>query len=152
MKNICVDERELIRRAKTGDTEAFAALLGLHERFVYNLALRTLNNADDAADIAQDAFVRAWMALHEFREQAQFRTWLYRIVLNLCINRLPRLRRELQNLTHEELIDIPETVYVAADPPMQFQPVKNKLPLKRREFSVQAIAIRMNNDWSQPNH
>ena len=111
MKNICVDERELIRRAKTGDTEAFAALLGLHERFVYNLALRT-----DAADIAQDAFVRAWMALHEFREQAQFRTGLYRIVLNLCINRLLRLRSELQNLTHEELIDIPETVYVAADP------------------------------------
>ena len=116
MKNICVDERELIRRAKTGDTEAFAALLGLHERFVYNLALRTLCNPEEAADVAQEAFVRAWMALHEFREQAQFRTWLYRIVLNLCINRLPRLRRELQNLTHEELIDIPETVYVAADP------------------------------------
>jgi RNA polymerase sigma-70 factor, ECF subfamily len=116
MKDTCVDERELIRRAKTGDTEAFAALVGLHERFVYNLALRTLNNADDAADVAQDAFVRTWTALHEFREQAQFRTWLYRIVLNLCLNRLPRLRRELQNLTHEELIDIPETASVAANP------------------------------------
>lgn len=110
------NETQLIRKARNGDTEAFAALIALHERFVYNLALRTLGNADDAADVAQDAFVRAWMALGEFREQAQFRTWLYRIVLNLCLNRIPRLRRELNNLTHEELIDIPETASVAANP------------------------------------
>jgi RNA polymerase sigma-70 factor (ECF subfamily) len=116
MKDTCVDERELLRKAKNGDTEAFAGLLSLHERFVYNLALRTLGNPDEAADIAQEAFVRAWMALGEFREQAQFRTWLYRIALNLCLNRVPRLRRELQNLTHEELIDIPETTSVAANP------------------------------------
>jgi RNA polymerase sigma-70 factor (ECF subfamily) len=49
------------------------------------------------------------MALGEFRGQSQFRTWLYRIVLNLCLNRVPRLRRELQDLTHEEMVDLPET-------------------------------------------
>jgi RNA polymerase sigma-70 factor, ECF subfamily len=116
MKDICVDERELIKQAKKGNTEAFAAIVALHERFVYNLALRTLGNPEDAADVAQDAFVRAWMALGEFREQAQFRTWLYRIVLNLCLNRVPRLRRELQDLTHEELIDVPETETTATSP------------------------------------
>jgi RNA polymerase sigma-70 factor (ECF subfamily) len=116
MKDICVDEHKLIKQAKNGDTEAFAALVGLHERFVYNLALRTLGNPDEAADVAQEAFVRAWIALGEFREQAQLRTWLYRIVLNLCLNRVPRLRRELQNLTHEELIDIPETASAATNP------------------------------------
>lgn len=117
MKELCVDERELIKQAKKGDTEAFAALVTLHERFVYNLALRTLGNPDDAADVAQDAFVRAWMALGEFREQSQFRTWLYRIVLNLCLNRVPRLRRELQDLTHEEMLDLPEvnSVSIAAN-------------------------------------
>jgi RNA polymerase sigma-70 factor, ECF subfamily len=110
------NETQLIRQARDGDTEAFATLVGLHERFVYNLALRTLGNPEEAADVAQDAFFRAWTALYEFREQAQFRTWLYRIVLNLCLNRVPRLRRELQNLTHEELADIPETTSVAGDP------------------------------------
>jgi RNA polymerase sigma-70 factor (ECF subfamily) len=116
MKELCVDERELIKQARKGDTEAFAALVTLHERFVYNLALRTLNNPEDAADVAQDAFVRAWMALGEFREQSQFRTWLYRIVLNLCLNRVPRLRRELQDLTHEEMVDLPETEPASTNP------------------------------------
>jgi RNA polymerase sigma-70 factor, ECF subfamily len=110
------NETQLIGKARQGDTEAFAALVALHERFVYNLALRTLGNADEAADIAQEAFVRAWLALPAFREQARFRTWLYRIVLNLCINRYPRLRRELNELTHDEMLDISEPVSVALEP------------------------------------
>lgn len=111
-----VNETELIRRARRGDTEAFEALVVLHQRFVYNLALRTLNNADDAADTAQEAFVRAWLALPAFREQALFRTWLYRIVLNLCFNRLPRLRRELRDLTQDELAEGPEPAASNPDP------------------------------------
>jgi len=99
------NETELIQRARRGDTEAFAALVALHERFVYNLTLRALGNADDAADMAQEAFVRTWLALPTFRQDAQLRTWLYRIALNLCINRMPRLRRELNDLTHDELVD-----------------------------------------------
>jgi RNA polymerase sigma-70 factor (ECF subfamily) len=111
-----MDESGLIRLARQGNSEAFAALVALHERFVFNLALRTLGNADDAADVAQDAFVRAWQALPAFRQDAQFRTWLYRIVLNLCLNRLPRLRRELFDLTHDELADIPEPASAGPDP------------------------------------
>lgn len=109
-------EIRLIQQARQGDPEAFAALVALHERFVYNLALRTLANTDDAADMAQEAFVRAWQALPTFRADAQFRTWLYRIVLNLCINRLPRLRRELNDLTQDEMTDIPEPMSAAPDP------------------------------------
>jgi RNA polymerase sigma-70 factor (ECF subfamily) len=105
-----IDEARLIQQARQGNTEAFAALVTLHERFVYNLALRTLTNPDDAADVAQEAFINAWQALPAFREDARFRTWLYRIVLNLCINRLPRLRRDLNALTQDEMTDIPETV------------------------------------------
>ena len=110
------DETELIRKARHGDTEAFAGLVALHERFVYNLAVRTLGNADDAADTAQEAFVRAWLALPAFREQAQFRTWLYRIVLNLCLNRFPRLRRDLKELTQDEMVDLPEPAWAGPDP------------------------------------
>jgi RNA polymerase sigma-70 factor, ECF subfamily len=109
MKDNCASmtEAELVRQAKRGDMEAFAALVKLHERFVYNLALRSLGNSEDAADAAQDTFVRAWMGLPEFRGDSQFRTWLYRIVINLCINRSPRLRRDLDALTHDEFLDLP---------------------------------------------
>jgi RNA polymerase sigma-70 factor (ECF subfamily) len=110
------NEAELIKKAQRGDHEAFAALVAVHERFVYNLALRTLGNPDDAADTAQEAFVRAWLALPAFREQARFRTWLYRIVLNLCLNRFPRLRREIHELTQDEMADIPEPVSFGSDP------------------------------------
>ena len=103
-----MDEADLIRRAQAGDTGAFEVLVIKHQDFVYNLALRTLGNTEDAEDVAQDAFVRAWLALPKFRRQAKFRTWLYRIVLNLCYNRFPSLRRELVNLTDEDIADIPD--------------------------------------------
>ncbi|MCI0521167.1 MAG: sigma-70 family RNA polymerase sigma factor [Chloroflexi bacterium] len=107
-------EDQLVRQAQMGDREAFAALVGLHERFVYNLALRSLGDAQDAADAAQDAFVRAWLGLPQFGGRAQFRTWLYRIVINQCINRSPRLRRYLDALTEEQFSELPAEEDVAA--------------------------------------
>ena len=98
-----MDERELVRRAQQGDANAFEALMQLHAQFVYNLALRTVNNSAEAEDISQEAFVRAWKALPKFRADAQFRTWLYRIVTNLCYNRLPKLKRDLQALDDDAL-------------------------------------------------
>lgn len=115
------NEVQLIRQARLGNTEAFAALVALHERFVYNLALRTLANPDDAADAAQEAFIHAWQALPTFREDARFRTWLYRIVLNLCINRLPRLRRDLNALTHDQMVDSPQAASSEPEPLAQIE-------------------------------
>src|SRR5512134_2999828 len=102
-------EHHLIQRAQKGDHEAFAALVTEHQRYVYNLALRVLKNEEEALDLAQETFVRAWTALPNFRGQSQFRTWLYRIVTNLCYNRLPNLRRSLKDLGDDVLEDIPET-------------------------------------------
>jgi RNA polymerase sigma-70 factor (ECF subfamily) len=102
-----VSDEALVRRAQTGDAEAFSALVVEHQQFVYNLALRVVGNAHEAEDIAQESFVRAWLALPNFRGQAQFRTWLYRIATNLCCNRLPRLRRDLLAMGEEEAADLP---------------------------------------------
>ena len=102
-------EQHLLQRAQKGDQEAFAALVGQHQRYVYNLALRVIRNEDEALDLAQETFVRAWTALPNFRGQSQFRTWLYRIVTNLCYNRLPTLRRSLSDLGDDVIAEIPET-------------------------------------------
>ena len=81
----------------------------MHAQYVYNLALRILRNPQDAEDLAQEAFVRAWQALPRFRAEARFSTWLYRIVTNLCYNRLPRLKRDLAALDpQEEALQLPD--------------------------------------------
>ncbi len=96
-------EADIIRKAQAGDTQAFAALVQEHQAFVYNLALRALADPEAAQDTAQEAFVRAWRALPGFRLQSSFRTWLYRITLNLCFNRRPALRQALAALPIEDL-------------------------------------------------
>ncbi|MBE2221146.1 MAG: sigma-70 family RNA polymerase sigma factor [Anaerolineae bacterium] len=103
------DEQALIRQAQQGNTAAFEALVTMHANLVYNLAFRTLNNPQEAEDVAQEAFVRAWQGLPQFQAKAQFSTWLYRIVTNLCYNRLPRLKTELMALDTETAVTLPDT-------------------------------------------
>ena len=101
-------ETTLIQRAKKGDHDAFAALVTEHQRYVFNLALRVVKDENEALDLAQETFVRAWTALPNFKGQSRFRTWLYRIVTNLCYNRLPNLRRSLNDLGDDVMEEIPE--------------------------------------------
>lgn len=101
-------ETALVQRAQKGDHDAFAALVDANQQYVYNLALRVVKDENEALDLAQETFVRAWTALPNFKGQSQFRTWLYRIVTNLCYNRLPNLRRSLNDLGDDVMEDIPE--------------------------------------------
>ena len=114
-------EQLLIQRAQKGDQEAFAVLVAEHQRYVYNLALRVLKNEEEALDLAQETFVRAWVALPNFRGQSQFRTWLYRIVTNLCYNRLPNLRRSLNELGDDVIAEIPERQIAFDNPAHGFE-------------------------------
>lgn len=91
-------EKDLVRRAQEGDSGAFGELVEVHQVFAYNVALRAVDNSQDAEDLVQEAFVRAWRSLASFRVEARFRTWLYRIVINLCYSRLPQLRRDVTDL------------------------------------------------------
>ena len=103
------DEQALIQRAQKGDHDAFAALVNEHQGYVYNLALRVVKEENEALDLTQETFVRAWKALPNFRGQSQFRTWLYRITTNLCYNRLPDLRRSLNDIGDDVMGEIPES-------------------------------------------
>ena len=126
-------EQTLIQRAQKGNHEAFAALVEEHQRYVYNLAWRVVKDENEALDLAQETFVRAWTALPNFRGQSQFRTWLYRIVTNLCYNRLPNLRRLLNDLGDNVMEDISETSSAFANP------VSESESRETRKYLYQAI-------------
>jgi RNA polymerase sigma-70 factor, ECF subfamily len=119
-------EATLIQRAQKGDPDAFAALVDEHQRYVYNLALRVVQDENEALDLAQETFVRAWTALPNFRGQSQFRTWLYRITTNLCYNRLPTLRRSLNDLGDDVLENIPETNSTFDNPAVEYESNETK--------------------------
>jgi len=95
-------EIALIRRVQQGDGVAFDRLVELHAPRVYNLAYRMLGNAEDAQDVAQEAFLRIYDALPKFRGEASFTTWMYRIVTNVCHDELSRRRRRPPALTELE--------------------------------------------------
>jgi RNA polymerase sigma-70 factor (ECF subfamily) len=84
----------LVGRARTGDEDALTELYRRHERRAYNLALRTLGNPWDAADVTQEAFIKAFRNLDSFKGEARFGTWLHRIVVNAAYDQLRRHRPE----------------------------------------------------------
>ncbi len=85
---------ELVVRARSGDKDALTQLYRRHERRAYNLALRTLGNSWDAADVCQEAFIKAFRNLDSFKGEARFGTWLHRIVVNAAYDHLRRQKTE----------------------------------------------------------
>jgi RNA polymerase sigma factor (sigma-70 family) len=83
-------EHELIERARAGDENAFAELVGIHATRVYGALRRFGLDPGEADDVAQEVFVRAWRGLARFEQRAQFSTWLYRIAFNEAQRRLAR--------------------------------------------------------------
>jgi len=87
------DEKVLIRKVLDGDQEAFAELMALHEKQVYNLCLRMTGHPEDAQDLAQEAFLKAWRGLRFYKFESSFSTWLYRLTSNVCIDFLRQQKR-----------------------------------------------------------
>jgi RNA polymerase sigma-70 factor (ECF subfamily) len=86
-------DEELVARAQGGDIDSFNQLIVRWERPIYALAYRVIGREEDARDVCQDAFLRAYRALPGFKGQAKFSSWLYRIALNLCRDWIRRQRR-----------------------------------------------------------
>ena len=87
-------EREYIQRAKAGSQEAFAALVSAYETKTYYLALRYLNDREDALDATQEIFLRVYRFLPGFQEESEFSTWVYRLAVNVCKDMLRQRTRQ----------------------------------------------------------
>lgn len=123
------EEYAVIRRVCAGDSDAFEALVTAYQKQVYNLALRTVGNEEDAADMTQEAFLRAYRSLGSFRGDSKFSVWLYRLTTNICIDFLrSRSRRPMVSLTAPDEDEEPQELDVADD---RFDPVQS---LERAEL------------------
>lgn len=86
---------DIIYRAQTGDPEALTQLIISQQHYVYSIAMSVLKNPEDAADLAQEAFVRLFRALPQYNGESRFTTWLYRLVVNLGRDELRRRGRQV---------------------------------------------------------
>jgi RNA polymerase sigma-70 factor (ECF subfamily) len=95
---------ELISQVLEGDKQAYAQLIKRHQRFVFTLALRFSKSREDAEEIAQDCFIKAYRALHTFKQTSKFSTWLYRIVYTTSMTFLRKKRLDTQSIDDESSI------------------------------------------------
>lgn len=135
VQGLTITDEELVARSMNGDADSFNQLVRRWERPIYALAYRVLGREEDARDVCQDTFLRAFRALGGFKGQAKFSSWLYRIALNLCRDWIRRQRRA-------PTVQLPEDVDVAelaaADGPTE----SIETLVARRELG-RAVAVAM---------
>lgn len=88
------EDMQLVAASQAGDQDAFAQLVQLHQRRVFNLIFRMLHDYDEANEVTQETFLAAWQGLPSFRGDARFSTWLYRIAYNCCLKQLENRKRD----------------------------------------------------------
>jgi RNA polymerase sigma-70 factor (ECF subfamily) len=109
MKNSNYAEHEVVHRLKAGDLQALNELMNQHKDEFYRLAYRILGNKEDAEEILQDTFLRAYQKIASYEGKAKLSTWLYRICVNRCLNRLESRKTRAAKMTGmEEIQNLPD--------------------------------------------
>ncbi len=132
------DDGELVREALAGDRRAFDLLVLRHGDMLFNLCFRMLGDDDEAADCAQDAFIRAYRSLAGFRGEAAFTTWLYRIAVNTCKNRLAssayrrsRSMVRLEGTGADDAVLPPDERAASSNPTVRFERGEREAAIQR---------------------
>jgi RNA polymerase sigma-70 factor (ECF subfamily) len=129
-----VDDQTLVAETLAGHGEAFGTLVERYDRAVYHLAYRTVRDAEEARDVAQEAFFKAFRSLKTFRPEAKFSTWIFSITYHACCDRLARRKR----YSNEELPDRadpgigPEQEAIAGEEARRLRAAIARLPEKYR--------------------
>ncbi len=126
------DDDELVDRCLHGDLEAFAPLVARYQKPLYNVALRMVKDREDARDITQIAFVKAWDKLRGFDRKRRFFSWIYRIAVNECLNFVSRRPREQPLETELPSTDDPHRSAEANQIARQVQEALMTLPVDYR--------------------
>ncbi|MEW5909636.1 MAG: sigma-70 family RNA polymerase sigma factor [Thermodesulfobacteriota bacterium] len=130
-------DKALVKSFQQGNQSSFERLVHIHKRRIFNICYRFLGDFSEANDIAQETFIRAFRSIHQFRFEAAFSTWLCRIAVNTCKNRLnsKSYRQEKRLIRFRETPDskLPDTMSEIADP--------NPLPLSRLVEKEKEILI-----------
>jgi RNA polymerase sigma-70 factor, ECF subfamily len=137
------EELSLIRRAQEGDRSAFDALIRLYDKNVLHLALQIVGSPEEARDLYQEAFLKVYRSIHNFRLEAKFSTWLYRVVMNVCLDHLRRqkTRKEVSPPQPEE--GEPEFLQTVADERPTLDP-ERAVHSKEISQRIQAAIERLN--------
>jgi RNA polymerase sigma-70 factor (ECF subfamily) len=135
------EDSDLTERFKKGDSSAFEALVRKYQDRVYNLCRYMLQDPQNAQDAAQDAFLKAYRGLRDFRPDSSLYTWIYRIAVTTCLDYRRKSRRE--SFRNEPLAEdlpsaepLPEQVYESREIPQSIQIALQKLPEKLRAAIV----------------
>lgn len=103
-----LNDNEIISQVLNGDNQAYAGLVNQYQNYVFTLALRMVKNREDAEEVAQDAFIKAYKYLADFKGNSKFSTWLYTIVNNTGISFLRKKKLEIHSLNNEKVFEMAE--------------------------------------------
>jgi RNA polymerase sigma-70 factor, ECF subfamily len=130
------EEPALVDASMAGDREAFDEIVRRHQRNVYLLCYRFVGNHEDASELAQDVFVRAFRSLGGFRRTASLGTWLYRIGVNVCLNRLSARTPRTESIDNREHVDLraedPDAALLRGERSSKVRAAIARLPRKQR--------------------
>ncbi len=131
------EDQQLIQRARKGDQKAFEALLNKYKNLVYHVMMRMVRNPQEAEDLSQEAFIKAFNALNSFNEEYAFSTWLMKIATNNCIDFLRK--KKLRTYSIDEPIQYKEEQVQMELPDQEPTPEKQLLSDERSKMIDEAI-------------
>src|SRR5216110_4041525 len=123
-----VSEADLVKRCQAGDPEAFDELVARYRTRVFGMIYNMVHNEQDAWDLAQDSFVKAWKSINRFRGKSSFYTWIYRIVMNVTIDWLRKKQVKGAGTEFDDAVELKEI-----DPASRTAPKPDPLPYERME-------------------
>ena len=100
-----IDDQHYINLIINGDTNAFAILVDRYKDLVYTLTLRMMKNREEAEEVSQDTFIKAYKSINRFKGDSKFSTWIYRIAYNTCLDRLKKNRKHFNDVAIDEFTE-----------------------------------------------